>query len=102
MDDKMTKFWQEAEDNPGKPIDIGDNVCCDLCSANYTNSEEKGGFLFQSKGVCPKCAPKFKASIIEYGEEEFVRAIAEDGETFKAFILRIRDGDNTIRITKLD
>lgn len=101
MDDKMTKFWQEAENNPGRSIDIGDYVCCDLCSENYTNSDEMGGFLFQSKGVCPKCAPKFLASVKSYNEESFIRDRARPGETFKAFIVRIRGGNNTIRITEM-
>jgi hypothetical protein len=101
MDKEMEKFWQEAESNLGQSIDIGDHVCCDLCSEDYTNSDEKGGFLFLSKDVCPKCAPKFLTNVTRYQETQFIRAQAEEGETFKTFILRIRGGYNTIKISKL-
>ena len=80
-------------------IDIGDSVLCDLCNADFTHSDETGGFLFTSKAVCPGCAPVFEASIKRYHEEEYIRDRALPGESFRAFCLRLRDGDNTITIT---
>jgi hypothetical protein len=79
--------------------DIGDNVVCDLCNEDYTNSDALGGYIFESKGVCPKCAPEFIASVFKFKEERFIRDRAMTGETFKAFILRCRGGNNQVKIT---
>jgi hydrogenase maturation factor HypF (carbamoyltransferase family) len=71
-------------------IDPGDTVLCDLCNEDYTHSEEKGGFLFSGKAVCPKCAPRFILWIKLYNEEKYIRAEAQEGETFRDFVYRIR------------
>lgn len=68
-------------------------VICDFCSADYTASNETGGMLFQSKGVCPKCLPRFEESVKRYGEEEYIRSRAREGETFREFIHRVRIGE---------
>jgi hypothetical protein len=68
----------------------GDTVLCDLCNEDYTNSDEKGGFLFSGKAVCPKCAPDFLKSVKRYGEERFIRAQAGPDESFRDFVYRIR------------
>ena len=80
-------------------FDIGETVVCDLCNKDYTNSEAQGGLLFVSKGVCPDCIPRLVADAEKYGETEFIRERARPGETFKAFCLRMRGGNNTIVIT---
>jgi hypothetical protein len=36
-------------------INIGKNVFCDICNKDYGDSDKVGGFLFQSKAVCPDC-----------------------------------------------
>lgn len=79
-------------------FDIGDHVECDLCSKDFTHSDAKGGFLFLSKGVCPVCAPHFEADIMGYNEEQYIRDRARPDETFKAFIMRVRGGNNTVTI----
>ena len=71
-------------------IDPGDVVLCDLCNEDYTNSDEKGGFLFSGKAVCPKCAPKFMKSVKLYNEERFIVSEARSNETFRDFVYRIR------------
>ena len=71
-------------------IDPGDEVLCDLCNEGYEDSDEKGGFLFSSNAVCPKCAPRFEKSAKEHGEEQYIKARAKDGETFRDFVYRIR------------
>ena len=63
-------------------LDIGATVICDLCSTDFSSSDEKGGFLFGSKGVCPRCAPNFEAKVKAYKEEEYIRDRAREGETF--------------------
>lgn len=81
--------------------DIGDTVICDNCGDDYTHSDAKGGILFCSNGVCPKCTPDMLKSAKEYGEMEYVRARCPAGMTFKDFILRLRGGNNKIVIRKL-
>ncbi len=83
-------------------FDIGNLVICDLCDKDYTLSDELGGFLFESKGVCPECAPRFLAGIKKHGEEKFIRASAQPWEPFRTFILRMRDGNNKVRISGPD
>lgn len=76
--------------------DIGDTVICDICNDDYTNSEAEGGFLFGSYGYCPDCAKEKIGTIKKYNEEEYIKERADEGETFKDFIMRIRGGDNRI------
>jgi hypothetical protein len=80
-------------------FDIGNTVICDICDKDYTHSNACGGFLFQSKGVCPDCAPRFLASVKRYGEMHFIRATAQDDELFREFILRERGGNNKVTIS---
>jgi hypothetical protein len=79
-------------------FDIGDSVVCDLCSNDYTNSDECGGFLFGGKGVCPKCADDFMVNVKKYHEEEYIKATCPPDKTFKQFIMEIRGGNNTVTI----
>lgn len=99
MNEKLIKAWSEADKNLGKEIDIGDIVVCDSCNEDYTDSDAVGGFLFASNGICPKCAPEYRADVEKYQEQEFIRAEARPGETFKSFVLRMRGGNNKIKIS---
>lgn len=71
-------------------VDTGDYVCCDLCSKDFTHSNDRGGFLFMSKGICPDCAPRLEANASKYGELEYIVDRARPGETFRDFVLRVR------------
>lgn len=82
-------------------FDIGNTVVCDLCDKDYTNSDAVGGFVFESKGVCPECAPNFMQTIAKYGED-YIRARANPQETYRDFILRVRNGNNKVRISGSD
>ena len=77
-------------------IDIGDSVVCDYCNADFTNSDEVGGVLVGSYAVCPHCAPKALETAKKCHEP--VDAICPEGVRFKDWVLKIRGGDNTIRI----
>lgn len=79
-------------------IDIGNVVLCDICNRDYTNSDAKGGFLFESKAICPECAPEFEAGVKKYHEEKYIRDRVRPDETFAQACLRWRGGDNTITI----
>lgn len=83
-------------------FDIGNLVLCDICDKDYTLDDAVGGFIFQSKGVCPDCVPRFLASVKKYGEEKFIRAKAQEGEPFREFIIRMRGGNNKITISGPD
>jgi hypothetical protein len=83
-------------------IDVGNTVFCDLCNKDYTDSDDEGGFLFQSKAVCPKCAPDFEKNVRKHGEEEYIKAYCPDGLSFREFVLHIRRDNNQIKITTLD
>lgn len=78
-------------------IDIGDAVVCDFCNADYTDSEESGGVLIGSFAVCPRCAPDALRSADKHGEP--VDAVCPPDKSFKEWVLELRGGDNTIRIT---
>lgn len=71
-------------------INPGRTVLCDLCNEDYTDSDAIGGFLFQSKAVCPKCAPKFMEDIKKHGEEKFIRAVCPSPIPFADWIRSIR------------
>ena len=79
-------------------IDIGDVVLCDDCNEEYTESEAQGGILFGSRAICPSCTPKWEENAVKFDEEEYITDRALPGETFHSFIMRIRGGDNTIKI----
>jgi hypothetical protein len=70
--------------------DIGDIVLCDLCNADFTNSEAIGGFIFGSKGVCPTCAPRFEADAKSYDELHYIRARCADDQSFADFVREYR------------
>ena len=72
-------------------LNVGNRVLCDLCGVDYTESEELGGVLFCSKAVCPKCLPDFRKSVEKYEEQKFIKAEANENETFRDFVWRIRE-----------
>jgi hypothetical protein len=74
-------------------IDIGETVLCDICNADYTNSDSLGGILVGSYAVCPQCAPDFHDS----DDDPIIHCPA--GVRFRDWVLSIRGGRNTIEIT---
>jgi hypothetical protein len=87
-------------DHSTEVINIGDTVICDFCNEDYTNSDKQGGMLYGSYGTCPECVPRIEASAKKYQEEHLILERALPGETFKAFSLRMRKGDNAITFLK--
>ena len=69
MNEDLKRAWDAAYENPGEAIPVGDIVVCDDCSVDYTNRLESGGFIFQSKAICPACAPRWRRLIALYGEQ---------------------------------
>lgn len=64
-------------------------VICDLCGEDFTHSNEKGGLLFNSTAVCPRCESEFRKTIAMYKEESYIRGEAKN-ETFCNFVKRVR------------
>jgi hypothetical protein len=85
-----------------KTFDLGEVVVCDLCGVDYTFSDAVGGMLFGSNGCCPECTGRMKPDVIKHDEEKYIRARANEGETFRAFCLRMRGGDNSMTIYTAD
>jgi hypothetical protein len=73
-----------------KVYEIGDTVLCDMCNRDFTDSDEPGGFVFSSNGVCPVCAPDFEKSVIKYGEEKYIVARPKEGQSFADFVREYR------------
>jgi hypothetical protein len=71
-------------------IDPGPNVNCDMCNEDYMNSEEKGGFMFGTNAVCPKCAPKLEKDAFRFGETKYITERARKDETYRDFVYRMR------------
>jgi hypothetical protein len=78
-------------------FDVGDHVECDMCSTDFTGKPDPGGLLFGSYAVCPRCAPRIEADAKLDGEERFIKARCPEGMAFAAWVLSLRQGDNTIR-----
>jgi hypothetical protein len=67
-------------------LDVGNRVICDDCDVEYSDAPDVGGLLFQSKAICPACAPKWEASAKRYGEEQYIRARCPEGKSFAAWV----------------
>lgn len=83
-------------------MDIGNTVKCDACNEDYTDSDAQGGMLFVSKAICPKCTPRWVNDAKAYGESHHIRAEAAPWESFRDFVLRIRGGNNKVRVAGND
>ncbi len=71
-------------------IDPGNTVVCDFCDDDFTNSDEQGGFLFQSKAVCPHCSEKMMVTVKKYDEEYFIRGTCPENTSFADWVRSIR------------
>lgn len=79
--------------------DLGDKVICDTCGTDFTLRTDAGGFIFESKGICPDCAPRFLKTVKLYEEEHFIKCMALPTVPFRDFILWYRGDNNKVRIT---
>lgn len=79
-------------------FELGDSAICDFCGGDFTNSDVVGGMLFESKAACPTCTVDLLPRIQFHGEKKFIRDRAKEGETFHAFVRRLRAGNNVVRV----
>ena len=69
-----------------------------MCNEDFTNRNDEGGLLFGSYGCCPTCAKRIEEDAIVYGEQHYIKERANPGESFRAFTLRLRGGNNTVHV----
>lgn len=82
--------------------DVGNSVICDFCGEDWTGRPETGGFLFQSKAVCPDCAKRMLPNIKQYNEEHFIRARCPEGASFYNWVLSLTKGPRVIKTITID
>lgn len=99
MKPRHHQIWDEALANPGVAVPIGDLVVCDGCDVDYSTSNEHGGFLMQSKAICPVCAPEWLKLLKECNEEHFIVAHCPAGQSFADWIRSLRPDDAAIKVT---
>lgn len=71
-------------------VDPGNDVICDICGDDYTNSEESGGYIFSSYAYCPGCADRGMKSIKKHNEEKYIKATCPPDMSFADWIRSIR------------
>lgn len=70
-------------------VDPGDDVLCDICNADYTDSPDCGGYILSGYAVCPGCALSMSKKTKEYGEAP-PEAVCPDGVSFADFVRAYR------------
>lgn len=82
-------------------VDVSHVAICDSCNEHYyADSTEEGGWLFGRHADCPKCAtPEREKRIEGYNEQHLITDRARPGETYFNFVMRVRDGNHSIRVT---
>lgn len=79
-------------------IDVGNTVICDMCSKDYTNSDEQGGVLFYSYAYCPSCVKRRNESFPDNGFGKGIREVCPEGMTYREWVLGLRGGNNKITL----
>ena len=77
-------------------------VVCDFCEKDYSDSDECGGFIFQSRSVCPRCAQNVESAAIKYQEDKYIVLRCATGQSFKEMVVdfriqqleKLKKGDN--------
>lgn len=70
--------------------EVGDQVNCDVCNADYTDRTDSGGFLFGSYAYCPECAKSRLEKIRGYGEEKYITEHCPPDMSFADWCRRLR------------
>ena len=72
-------------------INDSDSVICDFCGEDWSDSEKAGGFIFESKAVCPNCDAGMRKLTEEYKENHLIRAECPLNESFAQFVRQHRN-----------
>ena len=100
MNDELIKKWDRAFANLGEAVLIGRDVACDMCGDDWTERRNSGGFLFQSKAVCPECAPQMEANVTKYREERYIRGRCPADMAFSDWIRERRGPNAVIKVSR--
>lgn len=82
--------------------ELGRTVLCDDCNEDFTDRADSGGIVFQSKGLCPVCAPIWISRAEEYNETYAIKARCPNGVSFADFIREYRGPNAAVTITTAD
>lgn len=67
-------------------LEPGNVVLCDDCCKDFTESDQEGGMLFQSKAIGPCCASKWRTRARNYDEQRFIRGQCPPDMTFANWV----------------
>jgi hypothetical protein len=84
--------------------EVGDQVNCDCCNKDWTDSTVSGGFMFDSYAYCPECAVSHIARIRSYNEENHIKERCPTNLSFADWIRRMRwsTGNDKVIISTLE
>lgn len=67
----------------GKPMQ---EVVCDGCNKDFTESMESGGIQFETKAFGPCCQESVERSAEKYKETHFIKARCPEGKSFADWV----------------
>ena len=67
-------------------VDPGQQVLCDWCDREYTDSPVSGGFMFSRHATGPCCAARIEASAASHGEMHLIGSCCPDTLSFADWI----------------
>jgi hypothetical protein len=94
----LQAIYDKAFSSPGETFPVGRLVICDICDKDWTESAESGGYLFESKAVCPDCAASFMQKIIQYSEQHFIKGECPPDKSFADWVRAYRGPDAGITV----
>lgn len=94
----LSELWVEA--GVKGAVDVGDRVWCDACGEDWTGRPEPGGFLVQSKAICPTCAPGYLLGLKRADETDLIREFCPPDQSYWKWCVGLRGGNNTIKVLK--
>lgn len=97
----LERAWGEAFANPGKAVDIGRIVVCDVCNEDFTDRPDSGGMLCASYAYCPACTSRHEPKIHADGEAHLIRARCPRGTSFADFVRALRGNNNVVAVRPL-
>lgn len=99
----LQALWEQAEANPGIPVDVGRTVVCDTCYVDYTDRPDCGGVIWKMLGsgaCCPTCTPRHLQRMKELKEEHLILARCPAEQSFADFVRAYRTPmGHCIRVT---
>jgi hypothetical protein len=60
---------------------------------------DPGGFLFESKAICPDCAPRWRRNAAEFNEERFIRGECPPSQSFADWVRELRGPNAAITVS---